>query len=220
MSIALPPNWHTFLADTVREPWYTALLQSVESEYKHETVYPPAEQVFAALEVCPPEAVKVVILGQDPYHGDGQAHGLAFSVPDSLRTPPSLRNIRAEITNDTGTPSQVTNDLTAWSTQGVLLLNTTLTVRASQPLSHQNLGWQKLTDAIIASIAHTHRHVVFMLWGAHAQSKAARIDTTRHCVLKASHPSPLSAYRGFFGCGHFTKANAYLQKHGSAPIVW
>lgn len=220
MTIRIPTPWQTLLSDTIKQPWYTALITDVEREYVHETIYPPQEQVFAALESCAPEAVKVVILGQDPYHGPGQAQGLAFSVPDSIQTPPSLRNIHKEITSDTGTPPRVTNNLTDWAQQGVLLLNTTLTVQANKPLSHSTFGWNRLTDRIIERIAITQTNVVFMLWGAHAQSKATLINSQTHCILTAAHPSPLSAYRGFFGCRHFSQANQYLIEHTRTPITW
>lgn len=220
MTIHIPAAWQTLLADTIKQPWYTALITDVERKYAHEIIYPPQERIFAALEACAPEAVKVVILGQDPYHGPGQAQGLAFSVPDSIPTPPSLRNIRKEITSDTGTPPRVSNDLTDWAQQGVLLLNTTLTVQAKKPLSHSTFGWNRLTDRIIERIATTQTNLVFMLWGAHAQSKATYIDPQIHRILTAAHPSPLSAYRGFFGCRHFSQANQYLIEHGRTPIVW
>ncbi len=186
------------------------------------TIYPPEGCVFAALELVPFDAVKVVILGQDPYHGENQAHGLAFSVPDGVRLPPSLRNILKEVAQDVGTSagSVVSTDLTGWATQGVLLLNAILTVEAGQPGSHRALGWLALTDALIEALSEGREHLVFMLWGQFAQSKQGKIDGRRHLILTAPHPSPFSAYRGFFGSGHFSRANAYLEAHGREPIRW
>lgn len=187
-----------------------------------ETIYPPATQVFAALELTPFEAVKVVLVGQDPYHGPGQAHGLAFSVPEGVRPPPSLRNVFKEIARDVyaGAPPAFSPDLTRWARQGVLLLNATLTVAAGKAASHKDLGWQQLTDQIIETLAHEREQLVFLLWGRHAQAKAALVDSNRHLILQAAHPSPLSAHNGFFGCCHFSRANAYLEACGQPPIVW
>jgi uracil-DNA glycosylase len=186
------------------------------------TVYPPADQVFSALALTPFEAVQVVIVGQDPYHGPGQAHGLAFSVPEDVRTPPSLRNIFKEIRDDVygGESRTFSPNLTRWAEQGVLLLNAALTVEAGKAGSHRRLGWHRLTDQIIAQVSDQLEHRVFMLWGRHAQSKRQFIDGERHRILAAAHPSPLSAYRGFFGCRHFSQANAYLTQHGGTPIDW
>jgi uracil-DNA glycosylase len=186
------------------------------------TIYPPAEKVWHALELTPFDRVRAVILGQDPYHGPGQAHGLAFSVPNGLPTPPSLRNIFKEIANDlyAGQSPDVSTDLTRWARQGVLLLNATLTVEAGKAGSHGKLGWRQITDDIIETLSQRRTHLVFLLWGAHAQSKRSLINTERHLVLEAVHPSPLSAYRGFLGCRHFSKTNAYLQTHGMTPIAW
>lgn len=184
------------------------------------TLYPPKGAWFAALEAVPPAAVKVVILGQDPYHGPGEAHGYAFSVPRGVKVPPSLRNIWQELARDLGlTPPQHGN-LQHWAEQGVLLLNSTLTVEADCAASHAKRGWAPFTDALVARLSNDFDHLVFMLWGAHAQKKGALIDRTRHCVLESPHPSPLSAHRGFIGNGHFSAANQYLQSVGKAPIDW
>lgn len=189
---------------------------------EHATIYPPQDRIFHALELTSFDAVKVVILGQDPYHGAGQAHGLAFSVPEGVTPPPSLRNILKEVAQDVYAgrlPSPAT-DLSRWARQGVLLLNAILTVEAGKPGSHEALGWLALTDAIIAALSARQARLVFMLWGRFAQSKRDKIDDRRHLVLTAPHPSPLSAHRGFFGSGHFSGANAYLEAHGQTPIRW
>jgi len=202
--------------------YHQQLLEKTNNLRQTRTLYPPADHVFYALEVTPFPQVQVVIVGQDPYHGEGQAHGLAFSVPEGIPAPPSLKNIFKEIQQDVynGASQAASTDLTRWAEQGVLLLNTILTVEAHKPGSHKKLGWQALTDAIIEGLSQQRAHLVFMLWGAHAQSKQPRIDTTQHLVLTAPHPSPLSAYRGFMGCGHFSKANAYLKQHQGRPIQW
>ena len=189
-----------------------SLSEFIDAEYAQYECYPPREKIFAALELTPPERTKVVILGQDPYHEPGQAQGLAFYVPPECKTPPSLRNIAKELG---GMP-----DLMSWAKQGVLLLNTTLTVRKGEPMSHVGHGWEEYTDAIISNLNVACRHLVFMLWGAHAQKKGAQIDETKHLVLRAAHPSPLSAHRGFFGCNHFKLANDYLREHGIEEIKW
>jgi uracil-DNA glycosylase len=176
--------------------------------------------VFNAFAQCPFDTVKVVILGQDPYHGKGQAHGLAFSVPDHVPIPPSLQNIYKEIKNDIGTDVPQTGNLERWAKQGVLLLNATLTVEQGNPGSHQGRGWEVFTDAVIQKISKEKEHVVFLLWGKFAQSKSSLIDENKHLILKAAHPSPFSAHNGFFGCHHFSKTNSYLQSHGKGPIVW
>jgi len=186
------------------------------------TVYPAPEQVFYALRVTAFEAVRVVIVGQDPYHGPGQADGMAFSVPEDVKAPPSLRNIFKEVQRDVyaGQPRVFSNDLTRWARQGVLLLNASLTVEAHKAASHKDLGWHALTDQIIAQLSANREYLVFILWGSHAQSKRPLIDAERHLILEAPHPSPLSAHRGFLGCSHFSQANTYLVANGSAPIVW
>jgi uracil-DNA glycosylase len=195
-----------------------AFLRSEKSRGK--TIYPPGALIFNAFRHAPFEAVKVVILGQDPYHGPGQAHGLSFSVPDGVPPPPSLQNIYKELERDLGTPRPSTGNLTPWAEQGVLLLNAVLTVEQAKPGSHQNRGWEEFTDAAIASLAEDRDGLVFLLWGAYAQAKGRVIDNRRHCVLRAPHPSPLSAHRGFLGCGHFSAANRYLQGRGVKPIDW
>lgn len=183
-------------------------------------VYPAAEHVYKALNTTPFDKIKVVIIGQDPYHGEGQAHGLSFSVPDGIAQPPSLKNIYKEIERDYGVKMPRSGNLTHWAEQGVLLLNATLTVQQSMAGSHQKKGWEEFTDAIIRAINAQHEHVVFMLWGAYAQKKGAFIDRKKHLVLESVHPSPLSAHRGFIGNGHFRKANDYLESHGRTPIQW
>ncbi|MFN2110612.1 MAG: uracil-DNA glycosylase [Anaerolineae bacterium] len=202
--------------------YHRDLDEKVDELRQTATVYPPPERVFYALKMTPFDAVRVVIVGQDPYHGPGQADGMAFSVPEGVKAPPSLRNIFKEVQRDVydGQEKAFTTDLTRWAKQGVLLLNASLTVEARKAASHKDLGWHRLTDQIIAQLSATREHLVFMLWGNHAQSKRPLIDTARHLVLEAPHPSPLSAYRGFFGCGHFSQANAYLVAHGYEPIVW
>lgn len=184
-----------------------------------ETIYPPRASIFAALNL-PPEQIRVVILGQDPYHGAGEAMGLSFSVPAGIRIPPSLRNIDKELASDLDFPIPVSGDLSVWAEQGVLLLNSVLTVAADKAGSHGKLGWQAICDALIDTINHENPGCVFLLWGKWAQSKAARIDSQRHAILCTAHPSPLSAYRGFFGCRHFSQSNAWLQRHGYPPIDW
>jgi uracil-DNA glycosylase len=187
-------------------------------------VYPPGDRIFAALDLCPLPDVKVVIVGQDPYHGPGQAHGLCFSVLPGTPQPPSLVNIFKEINQDLGTPERRIGAgrgcLEPWARQGVLLLNAVLTVERGQPASHQNRGWENFTDRVVEVLSAEREHLVFLLWGSYAQKKCAMVDRSRHCVLTAPHPSPLSAHRGFFGCRHFSKANAYLEAHGKAPIDW
>lgn len=201
---------------------HTALLDTVHSMRQSATIYPPGGLEFNALAQTPFDAVKVVILGQDPYHGPGQAHGLSFSVPEGVRVPPSLRNMFKEIqaTVYNGEERQCSTDLTRWAQQGVLLLNAIFTVEAGKAGSHRRLGWERISDAIVSAISDQHQHVVFLLWGSFARSKAALIDTTKHLVLEAAHPSPLSAYRGFFGCNHFALANDDLVRHGVDPIKW
>ena len=202
--------------------YHEQLLAAVDEMRQTETVYPPQELILNALQLTPFYEVRVVLVGQDPYHGPGQAHGLAFSVPEGVKTPPSLRNILKEIRADVyhGEERPCSTDLTRWARQGVLLLNSTLTVLAGKPASHKKLGWTRLTDQIIEQLSRQRQNLVFMLWGRHAQSKRPLIDGERHLVLEAAHPSPLSARKGFFGCKHFSTANAYLQNHGLAPVEW
>ncbi|NLP65361.1 uracil-DNA glycosylase [Paraburkholderia sacchari] len=220
---ALPTAWRELLAPFIESDAYEPLCRFVDAERAAgKTVYPA--DVFRALRLTSPDEVKVVILGQDPYHGDDrgtpQAHGLAFSVPPTVRTPPSLRNIFKEIAASLGIEAPAHGCLDAWARQGVLLLNTVLTVERANAASHAKRGWERCTDMLIREIAARHEHLVFMLWGAHAQNKRALLGTGEHCVLEAPHPSPLSAHRGFLGCGHFAQANAYLSAHGRPPIDW
>lgn len=219
--IKIEESWRALLSDEFDKLYFTQLAERVRWEYQqYGAVYPAGKHIFRALDLCPVEQVRVVILGQDPYHGPGQAEGLSFSVPPGVAIPPSLRNIKAEIASDLSRPSIIPDgSLLPWVTQGVLLLNSTLTVRAGQPASHQGLGWETFTDAVIERLACSREHLVFMLWGAYARRKGAMIDRGRHLVLEAAHPSPLSA-RQFMGCRHFSQANAYLAAHGYAPINW
>lgn len=222
MNVRLEPGWKALLETEFTRPYFINLTDKVRLEYAtHPPIYPPGGQIFRALDLCPPGSVRAVILGQDPYHEPGQAEGLAFSVPDGIPAPPSLRNILQEVNSDLGHPSQIrSSSLLPWVEQGVLLLNATLTVRGGMAGSHQGIGWETFTDRIIEIINRECRHVVFMLWGSYARRKGAMIDHARHCVLEAPHPSPLSAHRGFFGCRHFSQANDYLIKNGLPPIRW
>lgn len=219
MDVRLEPSWKEVLADEVSKPYFKDLAAFVREEYQKETVYPHPKHIFRAFELTPFDEVKVVILGQDPYHGAGQAHGLSFSVLEGVRHPPSLKNIYKELIEDVGgTPSS--GDLSSWARQGVLLLNATLTVRAGAPGSHQNKGWEAFTDAVIAALSQEREHLVFILWGNYARSKGAHIDRTKHLVLESAHPSPFSAYSGFFGSKPFSKTNEYLEKQGIDRITW
>ena len=220
MAVQIEESWKGHLSGEFEKPYFTQLAEAVRKEYQTTTCYPPGKLIFNAFNLCPFDKVKVVIIGQDPYHEPGQAHGLSFSVQDGIQFPPSLQNIFKEIQADLGTPIPISGNLTRWAEQGVLLLNATLTVRAHQANSHSALGWQKFTDAAIQALAQRRTGIVFMLWGSFAISKAQYIDRSRHYVLTAPHPSPLSAYRGFFGCRHFSQCNALLQQQGLAPIDW
>lgn len=220
MHVAIEESWKEKLTDEFEKDYFRKLVNFVKEEYSTRTIYPPGPFIFSAFDCCPFNNVKVVILGQDPYHEPGQAHGLCFSVQDGTPYPPSLINIFKEIESDLGTAVPRSGELTRWAKQGVLLLNATLTVRAHQAGSHQNKGWEEFTDAVIHRLAEGNEHIVFILWGAYAQKKGAFIDTNKHLVLKSAHPSPLSAYRGFFGNKHFSKANQYLVKYGKEPIQW
>ena len=213
-------EWDNLLADQFRSEYYRKLRAFLVDEYNRYNVYPPADCIFNALKYTPYSKVKAVLLGQDPYHGPGQAHGLCFSVQDGVPFPPSLINIFKEIQDDLGHPVPTTGNLIRWADQGVLLLNATLTVRAHQAGSHQNRGWETFTDAVIHRLAAERSHIVYILWGSYAQKKGAFIDSSRNLVLKSAHPSPLSAYRGFFGNKHFSKANDYLIATGQTPIEW
>lgn len=220
MDVRIEESWKARLQEEFDKPYFSQLTAFVRSEYASHTVYPAGSNIFAAFDACPFERVRVVILGQDPYHEPGQAHGLCFSVNDGVQFPPSLVNIFKEIASDLGVPMPESGNLMRWAQQGVLLLNSTLTVRAHQAGSHQNRGWETFTDAVIHRLATECEHIVFILWGSYAQRKGAFIDRNRHCVLQSPHPSPLSAYRGFFGNKHFSSANAYLVQHGYKPIDW
>ncbi|MBQ3539726.1 MAG: uracil-DNA glycosylase [Bacteroidaceae bacterium] len=221
MDVRIEESWKEQLAEEFSRPYFEQLVTFVRNEYMSGTpVYPPAKLIFNAFDHCPFNNVKVVILGQDPYHGAGQANGLCFSVNKGVPFPPSLTNIFKEVSDDTGAPPPADGDLTRWSDQGVLLLNATLTVRSGCAGSHQKKGWEEFTDAVIRILAQKREHLVFILWGSYAQKKGAFIDRNRHLVLSSPHPSPLSAYHGFFGNHHFSLANDYLQSHGKAPVVW
>ncbi len=220
MELGIGKSWEKLLKNELKQDYFIDLSDTVRSAYLSGSVYPLQENVFNAFKLCPVNKVKVVILGQDPYHGVGQAHGLSFSVPDGIKTPPSLQNIYKEIKNDLGQEIPDSGNLEHWATQGALLLNATLTVEASKPGSHQSLGWEQFTDAIIKKTSDEREYVVFLLWGRYAQAKAGLIDNNKHLILIAPHPSPFSAYTGFFGCKHFSKTNLYLLQHGIVPIEW
>lgn len=213
-------TWKNVLMDEFKKDYFIKLKEFLVEEKKKYTVYPPGSQIFAAFNHTPFNSVKVVILGQDPYHGPGQAHGLCFSVPKGTPTPPSLQNIFKEINSDLGLPVPNHGNLEKWAKQGVLLLNATLTVRANQAGSHQNKGWETFTDAAIKALSDHHKGLVFILWGNYAQAKTSIIDANKHFILTAPHPSPLSASRGFFGCKHFSKTNRLLTSIGKEPIDW
>ena len=220
MAIRVEEGWREALADQWEAPYFGELARFVHDEYRSGTVYPPASQVFAAFDACPFDRVRVVILGQDPYHGPGQANGLCFSVNPGVRMPPSLVNIFREVSDDTGAPFPADGNLDRWARQGVLLLNATLTVREHSAGSHQRHGWENFTDAAIKALSDRASHIVFLLWGSYAIGKRSLIDESRHLVLTSPHPSPLSAHRGFFGNHHFSRANQYLALHGLPPIQW
>ena len=221
MDVKIEPTWKAQLAPQFAMPYFVQLIQFVRDEYSHTTCYPPGNLIFNAFNLCPFNKVKVVIIGQDPYHEPGQAQGLSFSVNDGVPFPPSLINIFKEINNDLGTPMPTSGNLTRWAEQGVLLLNATLTVRAHQAASHQRKGWEQFTDAAIRALNAGREHLVFILWGGYARSKAGLIDPRKHLVLQSVHPSPLSANRGgLFGNHHFSLCNRYLAEHGIAPINW
>jgi uracil-DNA glycosylase len=220
MEIKIEPGWKEQLKEEFNKPYFTLLTDFVRSEYAAQKIYPPGNLIFNAFEKCPFDKVKVVILGQDPYHEAGQAHGLCFSVPDGVSFPPSLRNIFKEIQNDLGIPIPDSGNLLRWADQGVFLLNATLTVRAQQAGSHQKKGWETFTDKVIYTLSESREHIVFLLWGAYAQRKGEMINSGKHLILNAVHPSPLSAHRGFFGNHQFSKTNEYLLVHGKKPIIW
>lgn len=221
MNVRIDPSWKQYLAPEFEKPYFKALTDGVRAEYGHYACFPPGHLIFNAFDLCPFDKVKVVIIGQDPYHEPGQAMGLSFSVPDGVAMPPSLVNIFKEIQDDLGTAMPHSGDLTRWARQGVLLLNATLTVRAHQANSHQRLGWSLFTDAAIQALSAHREHIVYMLWGGYARSKRTLIDTERNLVLESVHPSPLSANRGgWFGNHQFSRCNAYLEANGQTPIEW
>ena len=220
MDVRIAEDWKALLQEEFDKPYFAELVDFVKSEYASQQVFPAARNIFRAFDKCPLEKLKVVIIGQDPYHGDGQANGLCFSVDDGVDFPPSLRNILKEVSEDTGAPVPLSGNLDRWAEQGVLMLNAVLTVRAHEAASHAGRGWEKFTDAVVRQIAEKKQGVVYMLWGSYAQKKGAMVNPSQNLVLKAVHPSPLSVYRGFFGSRHFSKANDYLVAAGKAPIVW
>ena len=220
MDVQIEQSWKQHLAPEFEKPYFVKLTKFVRQEYRTTTCYPPGKLIFNAFNLCPYDKAKVVIIGQDPYHGPGQAHGLCFSVNDGVPFPPSLQNIFKEIQTDLGTPVPQSGNLTRWAEQGVLLLNATLTVRAHQAGSHQRQGWEEFTDAAIRVLNEQDRPMVFMLWGRPAQRKKEMIHNPKHLVLMSAHPSPLSAYRGFFGSRPFSKTNEFLKAHGVEPIDW
>ncbi|MBQ8056498.1 MAG: uracil-DNA glycosylase [Paludibacteraceae bacterium] len=220
MNIDIEPSWKSLLQSEFEKEYFKQLMAFVDEEYATQQVFPPQAQIFNAFDKCPLDKTKVVILGQDPYHDVGQAHGLCFSVNYCIKMPPSLVNIFKEIRDDIGQPIPISGNLEYWAEQGVLLLNATLTVRAHHAGSHQGKGWEIFTDKVISLLQEKRENIVFLLWGAYACKKVALIDANRHCVLTGVHPSPLSAYRGFFGCKHFSKANEYLISVGKTPIEW
>lgn len=220
MNVQIEESWKKQLQAEFEKDYFIKLTDFVRNEYASTQIYPPGKLIFNAFNLCPFDKAKVVIIGQDPYHGPGQAHGLCFSVNDGVAFPPSLKNIFKEIQDDLGIPVPESGNLTRWANQGVLLLNATLTVRAHQAGSHQKKGWEEFTDAAIRALAQQREHLVFILWGAYAQKKGAFIDRNKHLVLASAHPSPLSAYNGFFGNKHFSRANEYLMAHGETPVSW
>ena len=213
-------SWYEVLKQEFEEPYFYEIKSFLIQEKRQYIVYPPSQQIFNAFNLTPFDKVKVVILGQDPYHNVGQAHGLAFSVPNGIMPPPSLKNIFKELQSDIGMPIPTNGNLESWAREGVLLLNSCLTVRANNPASHQGIGWQRFTDAAINALSEKKEHIVFLLWGNYAIAKEKLIDTRKHLVLKTVHPSPLSANRGFFGCRHFSQTNTYLSSNGISPIKW
>lgn len=220
MNINIEESWKNKLQEEFEKEYFIELVEFVKSEYLNHNIYPPGKQIFNAFDHCSFENTKVVIIGQDPYHGDGQANGLCFSVSDGIRKPPSLLNIIKEIVTDIGKPIPESGNLERWANQGILMLNATLTVRASTPGSHQKKGWEEFTDAVIKVLNEQKDNLVFLLWGAYAQKKGAIIDRSKHNVLESAHPSPFAAHRGFFGNKHFSKCNAYLAEQGKTIIDW
>lgn len=221
MNVSISESWQSRLQPEFDKPYFRELAEFLRQEYTTQRIYPPGRLIFNAFNACSFDDTRVVILGQDPYHGDGQANGLAFSVADGITKPPSLVNVFKEIQDDLGKPVPKSGNLERWANQGVMLINATLTVRAGQAGSHQGKGWEAFTDAVIKLISDEKEHVVFMLWGAYAQKKGAVIDTKKHLILKAKHPSPMAAqWGGWFGTKHFSQANAYLESKGLKPVEW
>lgn len=219
-NVKIEPSWHELLRDEFEKPYFEQLIAFVREQYTKHVVYPPAKNIFQAFNRCPVDRIKVVIIGQDPYHNVGQANGLCFSVSEGTQFPPSLQNIFQEVSDDTGAPPPQSGELERWADQGVLLLNAVLTVQAHTPTSHAGKGWEEFTDAVVREVSKKRNGIVYMLWGSYAQKKAAVVNPAENCILRAPHPSPLSAYRGFFGCKHFSQANQYLVSQGQVPIVW
>lgn len=220
MLIKMSDEWKDILSDEFAQPYFSHLSKLLTQEYSTKKIYPPRAKIFRAFELCPPKDLKIIIIGQDPYHTEGQANGLAFAVNKNNKLPPSLRNIFKEIQSDLGRTPNTDKDLLHWANQGILLINSTLTVEANKPGSHQNLGWGLFTDAVIKKIATENQNLVFMLWGNHAKKKSDFINNKQHLILTASHPSPLSASQGFFGCRHFSQANRHLEIKNKKPIDW
>lgn len=220
MNVKIEPSWKEVLKEEFEKIYFQNLANFVKNEYQSHPVYPPGKQIFSAFDHTPFDEVKVVIIGQDPYHGAGQAHGLSFSVPEGIKQPPSLKNIFKELESDLGISPVLSGNLERWANQGVLLLNATLTVRASQAGSHQNRGWEEFTDAAIRKLSEEKEHLVFILWGASAQKKGSIIDTSKHHIIRSPHPSPFSAHSGFFGSKPFSKTNIYLKSVGKKEISW
>ena len=218
--VRIAEDWKAILQEEFDKPYFEELISFVKDEYGRGTVYPAGRNIFRAFDRCPVDKLKVVIIGQDPYHGPGQANGLCFSVGEGVPFPPSLQNILKEVRDDVGAPIPLSGELERWAEQGVLLLNAVLTVRAHEAASHAGHGWEQFTDAVVRAIAERKEGIVYMLWGSYAQKKGSIADPSRNLILKAVHPSPLSAYRGFFGCKHFSAANAYLTSIGKEPIEW
>lgn len=218
--VRIAEDWKAILQEEFDKPYFEELISFVKDEYGRGTVYPAGRNIFRAFDRCPVDRLKVVIIGQDPYHGPGQANGLCFSVGEGVPFPPSLQNILKEVRDDVGAPMPLSGELERWAEQGVLLLNAVLTVRAHEAASHAGHGWERFTDAVVKAIAERKEGIVYMLWGSYAQKKGSIADPSRNLILKAVHPSPLSAYRGFFGCKHFSAANAYLASIGKEPIEW
>ena len=220
MEVRIAPQWKALIGAEFEKEYFSELVTFVKQEYATHRIFPAGRNIFRAFEKCMPDDLKVVIIGQDPYHGIGQANGLCFSVNDGVPFPPSLVNIFQEVKSDVGSPIPTSGNLDRWAEQGVLLLNAVLTVRAHEAASHAGKGWERFTDAVVQAIAQHKQGIVYMLWGNYAQRKAAMVDPQKNCILKSVHPSPLSAHRGFFGCRHFSQANQYLTQTGRTPIVW